>query len=87
MNPNYSRDPSTGAMIPGCSSMDKHAVFVWNQYVKDSGFDRISIVAHSAGGGCLSSIQQTFEDTFYSQVCAIAYTDSWVISKRDLNAE
>ena len=39
MNPNYSRDPSTGAQIPGISSMDRHAVFVWSHYVKDSGFD------------------------------------------------
>ena len=56
MNPNLSSDPESGVGIPMCRSMDEHAVNVWNQYVKDSGFDKISIVAHSAGGGCLTSI-------------------------------
>ena len=56
MNPNYNRDPETGASIAFNRSMGEHANFVWEQYVKDSGFDQISIVAHSAGGGCLSGI-------------------------------
>ena len=67
--------------------MQQHATFVWDKYVKDSGFDQISVVAHSAGGGCVAAIQQMFEDTFYSQVVRIAYTDSWVISKNQLNQE
>lgn len=78
MNPNLSRDPESGKPIPFSQNMQEHAVYVWDKYVKDSGFDQISIVAHSAGGGCVSAIQSTFTDTFYQQVKSIAYTDSWV---------
>ena len=66
MNPNMTSDPETGIGIPGSRSMDEHALNVWNNYVKDSGFDKISVVAHSAGGGCLTAIQTTFKDTFYN---------------------
>ena len=33
------------------------------------------------------AIQTSFADTFYDMVSSIAYTDSWVISKQNLNAE
>lgn len=87
MNPNLSRDPATGASIPGSQRMDQHAVFVWNSYVKDSGFNKISIVAHSAGGGCVSAIQSQFADSFYDQVSHIAYTDSWVTHRESLSEQ
>ena len=64
-----------------------HATWVWEKYVKDSGFDEILIVAHSAGGRYLQTVQQTFADTFYEQVSAIAYTDSFVIDKSKLTEE
>jgi len=67
--------------------MQDHAVWVWERYVKDAGFDKISIVAHSAGGGCLTAIQEEFKDSFYGMVDKIAYTDSWAISKDRLNKE
>ena len=57
---------------------------MWEKYIKDSGFDKVSIVAHSAGGDCVREIQETFADTFYSQVSSIAYTDSWVVEKARL---
>jgi len=85
MNPNFGSDPETGVGIPHSRSMAEHAAFVWDKYVLNSGFDEICVVAHSAGGGCVSQIQKQFEDTFYSQVSKIAYTDSWVISKSDLD--
>lgn len=56
MNPNMSTDPETKEQIPFSTSMDVHAIYVWNKYVMGSGFDHISVVAHSAGGGCLSAI-------------------------------
>jgi hypothetical protein len=81
MNPNYNRDPETGITIPYSHSMVDHAMFVWENYVVNSGFEDICVVAHSAGGACLQAIQRRFEDTFYNQVKKIAYTDSWVIHK------
>ena len=87
MNPNMSIDPESKQTIPFSQSMDVHACFVWNFYVKESGFDQISIVAHSAGGGCLAAIQKTFAETFYNQVVNIAYTDSWTIGRDELNEE
>ena len=56
MNPNLNSDPETGVTIPFSGSMSDHAVYVWEKYVKDSGFDQISVIAHSAGGGCVSAI-------------------------------
>ena len=87
MNPNLGLDPETGVGVPHCATMGDHACFVWQHYVKDSGFDQISIIAHSAGGGCVSEIQRAFADTFYDQVKNIAYTDSWVIPREFLNEE
>ena len=84
MNPNANFDPTSREAIP--LGM-QHEKYVWGRYVKDSGFDQISIVAHSAGGGGLMSIQTSFADTFYDMVSSIAYTDSWVISKQNLNPE
>jgi hypothetical protein len=46
--------------------MEGHCEFVWNDYVKDSGFEDIAVVAHSAGGSCLENIQKKFAATFYS---------------------
>ena len=81
MNPNFSSDPESGVGIPFSRSMGEHAAYVWEKYVLNSGFDQICIVAHSAGGGCMSRIQMEFADTFYQQVSKIAYTDSRVIEK------
>ena len=43
-------------MNPNVGGMVQHAVEVWSTYVKDSGFANVSIVAHSAGGACVSGI-------------------------------
>ena len=84
MNPNYNRDPETGTIIPYNQTMTEHACFVWEKYVLNSGFQDISIVAHSAGGSCLQAIQTHFKDTFYKQVKKISFTDASVISKHQL---
>ena len=65
MNPNFNRDPETKAIIPHSHTMQDHAEWVWRQYVVNSGFDKINIVAHSAGGGCLKAIMKKFSDTFW----------------------
>ena len=57
MNPNFSTRFTTG--------MREHATFVWNRYVKNSGFNKIEIVAHSAGGGCVGAIIEENQDTFF----------------------
>ena len=37
-------------------SMSSHALAVWKQYVRDSNFGQVHIIAHSAGGSCLREI-------------------------------
>jgi hypothetical protein len=56
MNPNYNRDPKTSKSIPGSTSMRDHACFVWKNYVENSRFKKLFVIAHSAGGGCILSI-------------------------------
>ena len=46
MNPNH----------PAGGGMQNHACQVWDKFVENSGFKDIKIIAHSAGGGCLSAI-------------------------------
>jgi hypothetical protein len=46
MNPNH----------PEGGDMETHALHVWNDYVLNSGFGKLLVIAHSAGGGCLTAI-------------------------------
>ena len=85
MNPN--EHSSNGKRIPLSGSMDEHAFYVWSTYVEPAGFKKINIIAHSAGGGCLTTIQKRFADTFYQKVNKIAYTDSWTIQASDLSQD
>jgi hypothetical protein len=72
---------------------------VWGKYIDPSKHKEIYIVAHSAGGACLSAIQVhddfgiltcTFiivlVDKFYQRTKKIALTDSWTLSKDRLNS-
>lgn len=70
MNPNLNEDTRTGESIPipYCEDMTDHALFVWEKYILNSGFQNILLIAHSAGGGCEREIQIKFKDTFYNQV-------------------
>lgn len=54
MNPNLSQDEKTGEDIPYCDDMDAHATIVWKDYVLNSGFEKVLLIAHSAGGGCVT---------------------------------
>ena len=85
MNPN--EDSCDGKQIPLCGSMEEHAFYVWKTYVKPAGFKKLNIIAHSAGGDCLTTIQKRFADTFYQKVNKIAYTDSWPIEASDLTQD
>ena len=53
LNPNCNSDPRTNQTVFQNHTKVDHAVWVWEKYVKDSGFNQIHIVAHSAGGRCL----------------------------------
>ena len=85
MNPN--QNWVNGTPIPFSKTNLVHATYVWEQYVKNSGFTRVQIIVHSAGGICVRAIMKEFADTFWKQVSHIAYTDSWVIEKSMLNEE
>ena len=71
--------------VPQNGSPGEHAIFVWKNYVMNSGFESIILLAHSAGGECVKAIQTSFSDHFYSKVKQIAFTDSWVIAMGELN--
>ena len=60
---------------------------MWKNYVINSGFKKVLMIAHSAGGGCASAIQRKFADTFYDQVQEIAFTDSWIIGRIELTPD
>lgn len=40
--------------------MERHAYYAWYKYVEPSKFKKFAIVAHSAGGACLATIQKGF---------------------------
>ena len=56
MNPNYLQDPVTNKNIPLCHSMQAHTSHIWKNYVVNSDFKKILVIAHSAGGFCLENI-------------------------------
>ncbi len=85
MNPNLSRDPLTKKSIPFCGTMEQHCSFVWEKFVAPSKFKKFFIVAHSAGGMCLASIQKKFAADFYKRVFKIALTDSYATPITQLN--
>ena len=51
MNPN--ENYYKNEIIPLNESMESHAKFVWRNYILNSGFSKLLVIAHSAGGGCL----------------------------------
>ena len=57
--------------------MESHCNFVWEKYVIPSKFKKLYVIAHSAGGMCLSAIQKKFAKDFYTRVQKIALTDSY----------
>ena len=67
--------------------MQNHASTVWRQYVDKSSFKNLLVLAHSAGGGCVSRLMMDFPESFFGKVKQLAYTDSWVIDKSELPKE
>mgnify|MGYP007125088730 CR=1 FL=1 len=76
MNPNHRE--TAGTRIPQFTSMDKHCNFIWRHYVEPAGFGNLLVIAHSAGGGCVTSLMREFGKSFTSKVKHLAYTDSRV---------
>lgn len=87
MNPSQIQDPLDSAVTGVSKSAKEHSTFVWDRYVKDSGFTKIDIICFSAGGSCVQAIQTQFSDTFYNQVSKIAFGDCWCTNKNSLTAE
>lgn len=54
----------------------KHAEYVWENYVKKAKARHIAIVAHSYGGVVVMDLFQQYFDDFRKRVVAIALTDS-----------
>ena len=52
MNPNHDRElDSKSDKVPDYTrGHGKHDIYVWKNYVLNSGFENINIIAHSAGG-------------------------------------
>lgn len=77
-------NPGTNSEEEPFEDMCEHALYVWDRYVTDSGFDRIFLLVFAAGGDCLISLQKKFSNTFYDQVKQIALADSWLIDLDEL---
>ena len=60
LNPNSQYSDDTGMLIPQNATPSDHANFVWKNYVINSGFESILLLAHSAGGECVKAIQTNF---------------------------
>ena len=67
--------------------MANHSKHVWRNYIEPAGFQRILILAHSAGGAVVTALMHEFSETFFNKVQQIAYTDaSSVIKPEELSA-
>ena len=61
--------------------MANHSRHVWRNYIEPAGFQRILILAHSAGGAVVTAIMREFSETFFNKVQQVAYTDATSIIK------
>lgn len=61
--------------------MANHSKHIWRNYIEPAGFQRILILAHSAGGPVVSALMHEFSETFFSKVQQVAYTDATAIIK------
>ena len=62
MNPNQSE--TDGVAVPHSSSMEEHCTHVWGNYIVNSGFKNLLVLAHSAGGFCVSTLMREFAESF-----------------------
>ena len=57
--------------------MDKHALHVWKHFIEpNENIKNILMIAHSAGGGCASSIINKYRKTVVKKVKLLAFTDA-----------
>lgn len=54
MNPNQSSYQNKP--VPHSGSMEDHCKHIWRNYIEPSGFQKILIIAHSAGGACVTAL-------------------------------
>jgi len=78
MNPNMRIDPDTGKSIKYCQSMDQHCLYVWKTFMKTCRAKNVYIVAHSAGGYCLTALLAQNTKEFIERVRKVALTDSFL---------
>lgn len=76
LNPNFNRNPATGAKIPQNSDMLKHSSYVWENYIRKSPASSLAIAAHSCGGICTVHLLKTYNEEFLSRIKCVALTDS-----------
>ncbi|KJE92635.1 hypothetical protein CAOG_03555 [Capsaspora owczarzaki ATCC 30864] len=76
-NLNAAIDPATNrrGYIPGNSSPEDHAVYVWDRFIASAAARHIAIVAHSYGGIVTSNLLAVRPDAL-QRVAGIALTDS-----------
>ena len=55
-------------------SMSDHCVRVWREFVEPAGFNKVMVIAHSAGGCCVTALMEEFP-TFFLSVDQLAFTD------------
>lgn len=61
--------------------MEEHCSHIWRNYIEPAGFGKILIIAHSAGGACVTALMQEFSETFFEKVQQLAYTDASFIAQ------
>jgi len=63
-------------LIRGCESPEKHALYVWDNFVSNVPYKDVSIVAHSYGGVVTFTLLAMREEELLKRVSAVAFTDS-----------
>ena len=77
MNPNYHEDKKGNPVDPRVSTMEKHWNYVFKKFVVGRcQAEKVYIIAHSAGGRCLTTLYKRFTQEFHDRVKSIVLTDS-----------
>lgn len=74
MNPND--NARAGKPIPRSSCPNKHAEFVWENFVLPAKNAKVAIAAHSYGGAVTINLAERFADYFLKRVVVVGLTDS-----------
>ena len=65
--------------LQGCRSPDDHGLYVWRNYVKESGARKIAIKSHSAGGSVAKALYKKYQADFRQRVFVNAFTGDGAI--------